>query len=68
MELLDLVIQRPVVIALAIAGAAVATLGSVLLRQGSRVNPKTARLILRLGYGISGISIAIFIAAGFLGK
>jgi hypothetical protein len=68
MELLDLVLQRPVVIALAIAGAAVATVGSVLLRQGSRVDPKTARLILRVGYGITWISIAIFIAAGFLGK
>jgi len=68
MELLDLVIQRPVVITLAIVGAAVATLGSVLLRKSSRVDPKTARLILRLGYGISGASIAIFIVAGFLGK
>lgn len=68
MELLDLAIQRPVVITLAIVGAAVATLGSVLLRKGSRLDPKTARLILRLGYGISGASIAIFIAAGFLGK
>jgi hypothetical protein len=68
MELLDFVIQRPVVIALAIAGAAVATVGSVLLRKGSRVDPKTARLILRVGYGITWVSIAIFIAAGFLGK
>lgn len=68
MDLLDLVLQRPVVIALAIAGAAVATVGSVLLRQGSRVDPKTARLVLRVGYGITWASIAIFIIAGFLGK
>ncbi len=68
MEILDVVLQRPIIIALAIAGAAVATIGSVLLRQGSRVAPKTARLILRVGYGITWASIGFFIVAGFLGK
>lgn len=68
MELLDVVLQRPVIIALAIAGAAIATVGSVLLRQGSRVDPKTARLVMRIGYGITWLSVGIFIVAGFLGK
>jgi len=68
MELLDVVLQRPVIIALAIVGAAVATVGSVLLRQGSRVDPKIARLVMRIGYGITWLSVGIFIVAGFLGK
>lgn len=68
MDLLDLVLQRPIIIALAIAGAAVATVGSVLLRKGSRVDPKTARLVMRIGYGITWLSVGIFIVAGFLGK
>jgi hypothetical protein len=68
MDLLDLILQRPVVIALAIFGAGVATVGSILMRKGSRIDPRTARLILRIGYGISWASVGIFIAAGFLGK
>jgi drug/metabolite transporter (DMT)-like permease len=68
MEVLDTVLQRPVIIALAVAGAVVATIGSVLMRKDSRVSPGTARLILRVGYGLAWASVVIFIVAGFLGK
>ena len=65
MELLDAILQRPVVIALAVVGAVVATLGGYLLRSGSRVNPRLARLTLRTGYAVTWTSIAIFIVMGF---
>lgn len=65
MELLDALLQRSVVVALAVTGAVVATLGAYLLRSGSRINPRNARFVLRLGYAITWVSIAIFIAMGF---
>lgn len=65
MELLDEILDRRIIIALAIVGAAVATLGSYLMRERSKVSPQTARLILRIGYAIAWLSVAIFIFAGF---
>ena len=67
MELLDAVLQRSVVIALAIIGAVLATLGSVMLRKGSQVNPRIGRFVLRLGYTVAWASVALFIAIGFRG-
>ena len=66
MELLALIAARPVVIALAVLGAFVATLGSWLVRHPGRLGERGARFVLRLGYGLSGASIALFIVAGFL--
>ncbi len=66
MELVDFLLQRRIIIALAIMGAAVATLGNYLGREKSRTDPRTARLILRLGYGITWTSVALFIVAGFM--
>lgn len=54
-------------IALAIGGALIATIGSLMLRKGSRVNPRLARFVLRFGYGLAWASVAIFIAMGFRG-
>jgi len=67
MDLLEAVLQRSVVITLAVVGAAVAMAGTVLLRKGSRVDPRIARFVLRVGYAIAWGSVGIFIAAGFLG-
>lgn len=67
MDILTLLLQRPVIITLALTGAAIATLGNVTLRKSTKVGHKTARLITRVGYGISWISVALFIAAGFFG-
>lgn len=65
MEQVDAILQRPVVIALAILGAVVATIGGYLLRSGSRTDPRIARFVLRLGYAVTWASVAIFIVIGF---
>ena len=67
MDLLEAVLQRSVIITLAIAGAAVAMVGTALLRKGSRVDPRIGRFVLRVGYGMAWVSVGIFITAGFLG-
>lgn len=61
-------LQRELIIGLALTGAAIATLGSVLLRRKLSVDPRVARLILRVGYAITWGSIALFIIAGFTGE
>jgi multisubunit Na+/H+ antiporter MnhE subunit len=66
LELLGLVASRPVVIALAMAGAIVATIGSWLMRNPGRLGARRARLVLRIGYGITGVSVFLFIVAGFM--
>lgn len=66
MELLGLIANRPVVIALAVLGAVVATLGNWLMRNPGRGDARRARFVLQLGYGITGLSILLFIVAGFL--
>ena len=67
MSAMDFLLQREVIITLAIGGAVIATVGNYLLRgASSTVPPDTARFILRLGYGISFSSIAFFIVAGFM--
>jgi hypothetical protein len=68
MELLALLLQRKVIIALALVGAAIAVVGSVLLKKGGAVDPRLARFVLRFGYGVTWASVALFIAAGFFGS
>lgn len=68
MEFLALLLQRNVIIALAITGAVIATLGSYLVKKKSRGEPKIARLIMKSGYAITWTSVALFIAAGFFGE
>lgn len=68
MEFLAPLLQRNIIIALAVIGAVIATAGSYLLKKESRVKSKTARFVLRTGYAITWISIALFITAGFFGK
>ncbi len=67
MELIPLLLQRDLIIALAIFGALIATVGSMLMRNKSSVSPYMARLVLRTGYGLSWGSVAVFIIAGLLG-
>lgn len=68
MEFLEPLLQRPVIVGLAIAGAVVATIGSVLLRKGSTADPKVGKFVLRTGYGIAWVSVGLFIVAGFIAK
>ena len=65
MALLDWLLQREVVITLAIVGAVVATAGSHFVNRASTDDPRFARLVLKTGYGITFTSIALFIVAGF---
>jgi len=65
-EVLALIAGRPIVIALAVLGATVATLGSYLVRNPGRLGERGARFVLHLGYGLTGASVALFIVAGFL--
>jgi hypothetical protein len=67
-ELLAILTSRQFVIACAILGAAIATLGNVLVGNTFGLSPVRARLIVRLGYGITGLSVACFILAGFLAQ
>jgi len=62
-ELLDSVIQRPVIIALAITGALLATFGSYTKTRDGDTG-KSRRLII-LGYAITALSMVLFIIAGF---
>ncbi|NQU61109.1 MAG: hypothetical protein HQ512_08260 [Rhodospirillales bacterium] len=68
MEFLAPLLQRQIIIALAVVGAVIATAGSVLLKKESRISTKTARFILKSGYAITWVSLGLFIAAGFFGK
>ncbi|MEE8350828.1 MAG: hypothetical protein V3R37_01345 [Rhodospirillales bacterium] len=68
MELLAPLLQRKIIIALAIIGAMIATAGNFLAKNESRIDPKVARFILKSGYAITWASIALFIAAGFFGE
>ena len=66
MHYLDaLVLQRPVIIGLAILGAVLATVGNVILRKHADTTNRLGRGILRLGYGFAWLSVALFIIAGF---
>ena len=67
MEFMTLLLQRKVIIALAVIGALIATVGSILMLKNTSVNPRVARIVLRTGYALSWGSIATFIIAGLLG-
>lgn len=66
MQPLGFLLQREVIIGLAVTGAIIATIGGYLQRENSTSNPQTAKFITRTGYAISWASVAIFIAVGFL--
>lgn len=68
MELLRTIAQREVVIALAIVGAVIATAGHYIVNRSRYPDSPRARLVLRIGYGITWASIGLFIVAGFLPK
>ena len=68
MEFLAPILQRNVIITLAIVGGVVATLGNFLVQKEPNNIPRFSRLILKSGYTITWSSIALFIAAGFFGE
>ena len=65
-ELLGMLTQRPVIIALAIGGALIATAGSIVLHSRRDAPPAWARHVMRAGYALTWASVGLFIVAGFL--
>lgn len=74
-DFLILVSQRPIVIALALAGALLVTAGSLMAKPGGPGKPQRekndsgnllARRLTQIGYAVTFTSIALFIVAGFV--
>jgi hypothetical protein len=63
---MDVLASRPVVIALAIAGAVLSTAASV-LRARNRLGERGARNLNYAGYALMLASMVLFVAAGFRG-
>jgi hypothetical protein len=64
-DLAPLIFQRPVVIALAVTGAGMATAGWVLAMRRGRGH-RGAKVLTVLGYACAAVSVVVFIVAGFL--
>ena len=61
---MDFFFSRPVVIALAILGAVASTLSTV-LQSRNVIGPARAKQLNAAGYGFMGVSMVLFIIAGF---
>lgn len=64
LEFLALITQRPVIIVLAITGALLVTASSFIAKPDDE--SPTARRMSNAGYAITGLSVLLFIVAGFL--
>lgn len=62
--MIDFLLSRPVVIALAVLGAVLAGAASVLQ---ARIGPAQAKRLNLAGYGAMGLSMLLFIVAGLRG-
>ena len=65
MEILKLMMQRELIIALAVCGALLAMVGNYLDVKGLLIKQKYAQSIRKSGYAVSWLSVACFIAVGF---
>jgi predicted membrane channel-forming protein YqfA (hemolysin III family) len=63
---MEIVLTRPVIIGLAIAGALFATAASVLQMKG-KVSAARARQLNLAGYVLMGLSMALFVVVGLRG-
>ena len=61
---MDVIFSRPLVIALAILGAIASTLATV-LQSRNVIGPARAKQLNVAGYGFMGVSMVLFIVAGF---
>ncbi len=64
MPVLDLLVSREVVVGLAIAGALPSVLASI-LRSRDGISLMRARQLSLAGYSLMGLSMVLFIVAGF---
>jgi hypothetical protein len=60
---MEILLTKPVVVALAILGAALSSLASFLQTRG-RISEKPARILNYAGYGFMGVSMVLFALAG----
>tara|TARA_B100000029_G_C17352879_1_gene879615 strand:- start:668 stop:892 length:225 start_codon:yes stop_codon:yes gene_type:complete len=65
MELLSFLLEREAIIGLGIFGAFAVVAGNFLLRPKSSFPKQYARYVMIFGYGLTWISVAFFIIAGF---
>ncbi len=63
---LDTLLDRDVIIGLAIMGAVLATVGNIWRYRGS-ANPRMVTAMVRIGYGLTWGSLAVFIVTGLRG-
>jgi hypothetical protein len=63
---MEIVLTRPIIIGLAIAGALFATAASALQTKG-RLSPERARQLNLTGYVRMGLSMALFVVVGLRG-
>lgn len=63
---MEILLSKPVVVALAIVGALLSTAASFLQRKGY-VSEKTGNRINYAGYGVMGASMLLFVLAGLWG-
>lgn len=68
MEFFALIMQRNVIISLAVIGGVIATVGNFLVQRESNSIPRLSKLILKSGYTITWTSVGLFIATGFFGE
>ena len=66
MDGVESLVSRPIILAGAIAGAMIATLGPVVLKMTGVQSARVLSIVVRLGHTISWVSVGLFIAAGFL--
>jgi hypothetical protein len=60
---MDFLLTRPVVVTLAVLGAALSSLASFLQTRG-RISEKTGHVLNYAGYGCMGVSMLLFAFAG----
>jgi hypothetical protein len=63
---MEVLLTRPVVVALAVLGAVLATAASLLQSRGL-VSERGAQILNYAGYGFMGASMLLFVLAGMLG-
>ena len=65
MEILMFIMQREVIIALAVGGTLFAMIGNYLDVKGLLIEHKSAQAIRKSGYAVTWLSVIFFIAVGF---
>ena len=65
MEHVSFLLERETIIGLGILGAIIATAGNFFVRSKLSFSKRYSRYVVLFGYGLTWISVAFFIIAGF---